>query len=474
MTVQENDENEKGPARLSPFHRLAISLLGALAYLYSPYLLFNALARANLAEAWALAFAPWAMWAFTRLEASPTRTNFTCAVLGLTAVLLSHNVTGLLFTPLLAGYVIIGTFTGGTRTPRVRIVEIILAFCLPFALSGFFWLPALLEQSYVQISRVIVTPDFDYRYNFVSLADLAALLPRADTGRLNTQFPATLGIIQILLAVLYILLSLRLRQFRKRPVYFTVAVLLLVGLMLSLSEPVWARVPFLPFVQHPARLRGLVALMLAPLAGYSLGLIPGRLRYYLTVASLGLVPLFAFPMLYPRVDASVAPEPTLATMYAYETQSGALGTTSFGEYLPAWVETSPNHFESGTRLILPDGVRLLSFVEQPIGLRLRVLATNDARLVARTFYFPGWSVLIDGQPADILPTAREGLISFNVPAGEHRIEIGYAGTAVERIAEGISFAGALFFISLLLFDRGLFTRPFHTATEGPVAASRAT
>jgi hypothetical protein len=77
-------------------------------------------------------------------------------------------------------------------------------------------------------------------------------------------------------------------------------------------------------------------------------------------------------------------------------------------------------------------------------------------------------VLIDGQSTQIFPTARDGLVSFNVPAGEHRIEIGYAETAVEHVAEAISLAGALVFIGLLYFGRRLFSPSVAATIPGTI------
>ena len=40
------------------------AFISAVAFLYAPYILFNSIHRANLAEQWALAFAPFALWRF--------------------------------------------------------------------------------------------------------------------------------------------------------------------------------------------------------------------------------------------------------------------------------------------------------------------------------------------------------------------------------------------------------------------------
>src|SRR5581483_10044676 len=87
------------------------ALCAAIAFLYSPYILFNALPRANLAEQWALAFAPFALWRFLELTRNQTARNWMLAVVTFAAVLLSHNVTGFLFAPLLLLFTLVCVFS---------------------------------------------------------------------------------------------------------------------------------------------------------------------------------------------------------------------------------------------------------------------------------------------------------------------------------------------------------------------------
>lgn len=468
----------EGPARLGAW-------LAAAAYLYAPYLLFNALARANLAEAWALGLAPWALWAYTRWVRRPWPGTMTTAALLPAAVMLCHNVTGLLFAVLMAGYAgAWGLRAFLARAPRSQsflsvLFHAGLPLVLALALSAFFWLPALLEQADVQIERVIVTPDFDFRFHFSSLADLVAWLPQANTGRLNTAWPATLGVGQALVGIAGILsVFVNARRvkletgrtdrgpfsatgpFRATPVFAAWPVLLflllyslaIVALMLPVASPVWERIPFLPFVQDPARLRGMFALAWAPFTGLALGFVPRRLRGATAAVAVLALALPSFPLLFPRVDPQVAAQPSTTTMFEYEGRTGALGTTSFGEYLPVWVQDVPDHSpleEQYTRVAVPDrfvwpeGARVVESNAEPLRAQARVSLPAGARVVWRSFYFPGWRVSVDGQSVQVLATVREGLVSFNVPAGERTVEIAYAGTPVERAAEGLSLGSAL-------------------------------
>lgn len=445
------------------------ALLAALAFLYSPYFLFNALQRGNLAEQWALAFAPFALWRFLRLVQKADGLNWSLAVLSFAAVMLSHNVTSFLFAPLLfffTVFCIVSTPSRAASPPTGSIFYIsrfllpLLAFVSALALSAFFWLSALLERDFVQIARVIVTPDFDYHFNFVPPLELGSLLPRADTGLLNPLFPATLGAVQVILALVsIILLATRFRVRRVLPIVALVmAAMSLTALMLSFSQPVWDAFTLLAFVQLPMRLRGLVGLCLAPVIGVSLYGLAARWRTVAACAVIVGIVLTALPMLYPRYTRAVPPNPTLAAMYAYEADTGAIGTTSFGEYLPVWVSNPPDKSpfqetpasgELQNRLVIPEGVTLCGMEIRPT-LETACTASSDSwHALFHSFYFPGWEASLDGQPLTVTPTPRTGLVSFVVPAGGI-LTLAYVGTTVEHFSEWLSLASAAVLLTVSL------------------------
>ncbi len=467
-------QNERGAwARFENPSGLA-ALIAALAFLYAPYVLFNAFQRSNLAEQWALAFAPFALWRFFVLTRKPTAWNWALAVLSFAAVMLSHNVTGFLFAPLLFGFVVVCLFSSpraahvpSNDTPplsRLTFDAVFFAraaFVLALALSAFFWLPALWERDYVQITRVIVTPDFDYRFNFVAPGELIALLPRADTGRLNPTYPNTLGIVQVALSIAgAMILAIFSRPRRALPLwYLGAAALGFTLLMLAVSQPLWDNLTLLAFVQLPMRVRGLVALCLAPFAGIFVFALPTRWRALAASgASIALV-LSALPMLYPQYARDIPLNPTLADMFAYERQSGAFGTTSFGEYLPEWVQELPDKspFVNAyarralpDRFVLPEGVTVCGARIFPTFQELCADAQTAWRVIYRAFYFPGWRASIDGRAVDITPTPRTGLISFEVTDGKH-IRVAYVGTNVQHLAEWLSIASAFLVLGVSIF-----------------------
>ena len=70
-------------------------------------------------------------------------------------------------------------------------------------------------------------------------------------------------------------------------------------------------------------------------------------------------------------------------------------------------------------------------------------APKQFRLRLYQFDFPGWQVMIDGEPADTELAAPEGTIVILVPQGEHVVEVVFGSTPARTLAWAISAAGLL-------------------------------
>ena len=116
-------------------------------------------------------------------------------------------------------------------------------------------------------------------------------------------------------------------------------------------------------------------------------------------------------------------------------------TTTREEYEPRWVDTRPPH--ANERL---SGQPPLSSV-QVVSLRSAhqefVVSTERATVVeAATFYYPGWSVRIDGQETALEPVPGRGTMSFRLPPGAHRIILDLQPTPVRRFAALVTWVVA--------------------------------
>src|SRR5688572_5584486 len=79
-------------------------MMASVAYTCAPYLLYDWPRRGAVAEFAALAILPWVLWAFWRLAAHGQRRDLVLAVITLSALILTHNITALFTMPLLIAY----------------------------------------------------------------------------------------------------------------------------------------------------------------------------------------------------------------------------------------------------------------------------------------------------------------------------------------------------------------------------------
>lgn len=87
-----------------------------------------------------------------------------------------------------------------------------------------------------------------------------------------------------------------------------------------------------------------------------------------------------------------------------------------------------------------------------------VNASTSVKMVDYTFYFPGWTVYIDGKKTNIEfqdPKYR-GVITYNVPSGKHSILVKFEDTKIRQLGKIITLIFSGVFILLFIFRKRLF------------------
>jgi uncharacterized membrane protein len=148
------------------------ALVSAAAYLFALYLLVNVYERGAAAEALALAFLPWTLWAFHRLLCEESRHWFWISAGLLALLILAHNITALFIMPLLVVYL---SLLAWQRRSWKGLLAVGLAIVTGLALSAFYWLPALAERGYAQIELRMLTGAQKAEENLVFLNNLVQI-----------------------------------------------------------------------------------------------------------------------------------------------------------------------------------------------------------------------------------------------------------------------------------------------------------
>jgi len=445
----------------------------AIAYAYAPYQFLDALLRANAPESVALPLFPLILWAFRRLALEGKRRWFLLSIASLVALLLSHNISSLLFVPFLALYLLTLWLVYRKGFHWIAIGG---ALALSLGLTAFFWAPALMERDYVQLHMSHITRNNDFHYNFLTLREIFAPPEAVDTSLMNPPMRVHLGLIQTILAGLGLIIGLiRFRdpEARATLIFLAGVTVAMLGMSTRASLWVWENIPLLPFVQFPWRLVGRAILPVSLLAG---ALVPAastlsRLRspptctvsYVTAFISVALIILSAFPFTYPPQGyCRNAPYPTIVDVFAYERQSKLVGVDPEGSYFPVWVKQRPKtgspleqQYETGDTVArfdettLPTGAKIVEATYGPNKADFVVDTPAAFRARYMAFYFPGWQVKVDGESVDVGATDPEGLITFAVPAGIHTISVRFGSTALRAVVSLISIL-ALAALSVLL------------------------
>lgn len=82
-----------------------------------------------------------------------------------------------------------------------------------------------------------------------------------------------------------------------------------------------------------------------------------------------------------------------------------------------------------------------------------VTARTPVRMVDHTFYFPGWTVAVDGKtvPIEYQDPEYRGVMTYNVPEGNHTVTVSYQNTKIRWVASLLSCIFGVFFIVVCIF-----------------------
>ena len=175
------------------------------------------------------------------------------------------------------------------------------------------------------------------------------------------------------------------------------------------SSLVWAHVEVLQYLAYPWRALLLPGLFLPLLAVFAFERAGPRRATVLA----GILVLFNLPHSEPKGyltfdDAYYAPG---------SIASKGINTTTREEYEPRWVEKRPP-YEPRALVALAGSIET-----SPVSLRAArqevvVRATAPTPVESTTFFYPGWTVTIDGTEVPASPVPVRGTMRFDVPAGE--------------------------------------------------------
>ncbi|MCC7362418.1 MAG: hypothetical protein IT317_23260 [Anaerolineales bacterium] len=426
------------------------------AYAFAPYVL-GSLYRGSPAEALALGLLPWVLLAFLRLLAQPSAGRLALAEALYALLPLLHTPSTVLGSLALGAAVAAAALTqwGGWRATARRLTWPALAVGLGLLLAATYWLPVAAEVGAIQIARAYNTGVLDYHNNFLSVRELFAAPQTFDPLLIGWAAPRSYGWPALLLALAALLGWRRLKHGQRAALVLALAGAALAGaLTLPGAVWVWEHLPGLSLVQFPVRLLGPGSLALAVAAGLAFANRSATRGPVLVLAlSVAAGALFGLAWTWQFGDPLTPANPTLVDLHAYEQRSGAIGTTTAGEYLPVGVQQAPPpetlaaRYAAGAPILRLDESRLPSgavVAAQSAGVITQSVTLDTPaafEAVFAVFNFPGWRAAVDGAEVPISTTTPYGLIAVPVPAGTHTVALTFGTTPPRQVGSFISALG---------------------------------
>ncbi len=459
-------------------------VLAAFAYTFFTYHLADGLLRGALAEHVAFLWPPlilWASWELFAGRAGQRADRRPLVILGLglawAGLILTHHLTALMMAAVWGAYVLL--LAVQTRHAR-HLWAAAGSFALALGLTAFYWIPVIAEASAVKLGADPLATG--YRDHLRPLAELVATrFVHIYGGQPGEPLQHTISLLVALLFLGTIVVAclrglsrvLGRSETAGAPwpafptaqfVFFALVALGSAVLITTTSLPLWQLGEgLLSRLQYPWRWLTMTTLSSALVIGALPALLTnGRWRLggrgaWITVLVAGMLLISSGLADLPyqpdeRTDARVTPE----QMWAEDAANGQVGATWTAEFLPNGVIEQRWALGRAPEQPLasepPAAAPIVTLgARQPDRYRLTWEGTGVQPVRFHAFFFPGWQVRVDGQRVPTGASGELGLVTAQVPPGQHLVEIAFENTLPRQVGAVVSVLtwwGALLWLLL--------------------------
>jgi hypothetical protein len=418
--------------------------LATAAYLYAPYFHVDVFVRHAFAELMAFPFYPLTLYGFSRYSRENNIRFLIVGALAWAAIILSHNPSALLFSPLLLIFVsFLGWKSGSVRS----LAGMLGGIAIGTASAAFVWLPALAERNFVYIERSLQATT-NYLDHFVYPSQLwsttwgfgLSIAGGADQLSLSFGWEHLL----VIPVTVWLVISAKKQVLRAWSLVLGSTFIIIAVMMTPLSLRIWELLPLLKQVQFPWRLFAdgiLIISAMAAVYGASIENRPRADAWFWVGLGLLVVPNLShvgFEKYYPLVPSQWTPDAIAMS---------GIETTANGEFEPRWVKQRTAYTENKVSVV--SGTATVSKIERtPTFWQMDISGQTETIIQPELLYFPGWTVSIDGKPvtSDI---GESGRIRVTVPAGLHHVAVQFRRTTIRFVSELIGSVTVLAALFLL-------------------------
>lgn len=442
-------------------------LLTSAAITLAPYRAVNLFVRGAVSEAWGIMFLPFILLGIIKVIKNE-KYGWVLLVSSIFGLLISHNLTALIFLPLSvlfgAGYL----FLEARASKKIKkqflsiVIKITGIYALAVILSSIYSIPAILEKNFTRLDSTILAEYFDFKLHFVGIRQFFVEnwgFGGSTYGPMD-EISFYLGFGQLIGLFLsgYILVKSVINSVRKQEklklqrntiLYTGLITLLVTSLFMTnnRSLPIWSVVTPLSYLQFPWRYLSAAIIFLGLAVGSLTTILQNKILRY------GYAFILIAVLLIGNANY-FQPEEFSSNLDEYYYSDVNKLRSQMSDTLPDYIPIQIN--QDKIRPIALDGHVMycqalqsckfeFEILEDKVNKKVvRVQLEKDGNIVFAIADFPGWTTFIDGQkiPHQQSP---EGFVQVEVNAGNHEIRLELLNSDIRRIANLISIFGLLVF-----------------------------
>lgn len=409
-------------------------LLSAIAYTYLPFRASDIYSRGAMGESWAFIFLPLILYALLKLYEKPDMKSSSLLGLSYAGLLTTHNVTTLLFSPLLGLFAIVILFGRQNKLSIIRhgLISVVWAILI----AGFFFLPLLFEQGFAH-TESLISGYFNYLAHFVSIKQLFL---STFWGYGSSEIGPTddlsffAGPVHLFLVIISLILVCRSYLARKSNQQTKIVILCVVLATVSFfmthekSSFIWKNLPILAYLQFPWRFLVTANFFMALATGFSVSNLDKQTAKCVLPVFGFLIIFFNLSYFRPRLWLDLSIEEKFSGV-SWDRQL----TTSIFDYLPIYSKLPPVTPAPLLPYSAEGKVSILDYSHRSNEISFKTRNETDLFLIVPQFDFPGWQVSLNGQTVIHNHDNELGLISFVLPVGGNQVSVVFTNTPIRLI-----------------------------------------
>ena len=415
-------------------------------YLYAPYRAVDLYVRGALSEALAFIFFPLIFYTSFQLSEKFSLRNISFLSVSLAGLFLTHNVTTLMFAPFLGLWWVYLAL----RQKRWKIfLHFISSSVLGFGLASFFLLPALFERQFIQ-TKYLTVGYFDFRAHFVAFKQFFSNFWGYGSSLWGPvdDLSFQVGIVHWVILVLAVVIGFKFIKDKKTfglLSFLGISFFISLALQHNKSSFVWEAISVMAFIQFPWRFLGISIFIISLTGAVVSEFLTNRFRflYFVLIAGAIIVNIGYF---HPEKYV----EDSFFDKFLKE-ESMNKGVELTKDYFPIWVKNEqPDYF--GSPRAVNGEIEVKDFVVKTAKAKGEINVLQDSLIEMPLTFFPGWEVWANDNRVELAEPSIQGLISFNLPKGEYKIDAALKNTAVRNIGNILSLI-SIALVGYILFGK---------------------